>query len=59
TRLNSYYFLTATKPLKSNTYFEATTQYIFYPSATPFIEAIGGLNSSFSYVQDLQKPPRY
>ncbi|MFO2699222.1 hypothetical protein SCK24_12330, partial [Legionella pneumophila serogroup 7] len=41
TRLNSYYFLTATKPLKSNTYFEATTQYIFYPSATPFIEAIG------------------
>ncbi|WP_230310493.1 hypothetical protein, partial [Legionella pneumophila] len=57
TRLNSYYFLTATKPLKSNTYFEATTLYFFYPSATPFIEAIG-VNSSFSYVQDLQKPPR-
>ncbi|WP_106174750.1 hypothetical protein [Legionella pneumophila] len=44
TRLNSYYFLTATKPLKSNTYFEATTLYFFYPSATPFIEAIGDLN---------------
>ncbi|MFO2951287.1 hypothetical protein SDA29_14225, partial [Legionella pneumophila serogroup 1] len=42
-RLNSYYFLTATKPLKSNTYFEATTLYFFYPSATPFIEAIGNL----------------
>ncbi|SIR92959.1 hypothetical protein SAMN05421777_1485, partial [Fluoribacter gormanii] len=41
TRLNSNYLLTATKPLKSNTYFEATTQYIFCPSATPFIEAIG------------------
>ncbi|HHL3494031.1 TPA: hypothetical protein ACQ53F_002898 [Legionella pneumophila] len=41
TRLDSKYFLTATKPLKSNTYFEATTQYIFCPSATPFIEAIG------------------
>ncbi|WP_106174684.1 hypothetical protein [Legionella pneumophila] len=40
TRLNSYYFLTATKPLKSNTYFEATTLYFFCPSATPFIEAI-------------------
>ncbi|HAT9517873.1 hypothetical protein [Legionella pneumophila] len=40
-RLDSKYFLTATKPLKSNTYFEATTQYIFCPSATSFIEAIG------------------
>ena len=46
TRLNSNYFLTATKPLKSNTYFEATTQYIFCPSATPFIEAIG-MNKSY------------
>ncbi|MCW8471727.1 hypothetical protein OQJ19_13880 [Fluoribacter gormanii] len=41
TRLNSNYLLTATKSLKSNTYFEATTQYIFCPSATPFIEATG------------------
>lgn len=41
TRLNNYYFLTETKPLKSNTYSEATTLYFFCPSATPFIEAIG------------------
>ncbi|WP_230305520.1 hypothetical protein, partial [Legionella pneumophila] len=27
--------------LKSNTYSEATTQYFFSPSATPFIEATG------------------
>ncbi|MFO3211930.1 hypothetical protein SC371_15075, partial [Legionella pneumophila serogroup 2] len=47
TRLNSHYFLTATKPLKSNTYFEATTQYIFCPSATPFIEAIGIVINNF------------
>ncbi|MCW8443258.1 hypothetical protein OQJ05_04225 [Fluoribacter gormanii] len=46
TRLNSNYLLTATKSLKSNTYFEATTQYIFCPSATPFIEATGEPNSS-------------
>ncbi|WP_211248358.1 hypothetical protein, partial [Legionella lansingensis] len=41
TRLNSNYFLIATKPLKSNTYSEATTQYIFCPSATGSIEATG------------------
>lgn len=41
TRLNNNYFLTSIKPLKSNTYFEATTQFIFCPSATPFIEALG------------------
>ena len=48
TRLNSNYFLTAIKPLKSNTYFEATTQYIFCPSATSFIEALGHLLTIFS-----------
>jgi len=42
TRLNNNYFLTVIKPLKSNTYSEATTQYFFCPSATPFIEASGG-----------------
>lgn len=41
TRLNNNYFLTLIKPLKSNTYSEATTQYFFSPSATPFIEATG------------------
>jgi len=41
TRLNNNYFLTVIKPLKSNTYSEATTQYFFCPSATPFIEASG------------------
>lgn len=41
TRLNNYYFLTVIKSLKSNTYSEATTQFFFWPSATPFIEAIG------------------
>ena len=45
TRLNNNYFLTAIKPLKSNTYFEATTQYFFCPSATPFIEALGEYGS--------------
>ncbi|SNV48053.1 Uncharacterised protein [Legionella lansingensis] len=45
TRLNSNYFLIATKPLKSNTYSEATTQYIFCPSATGSIEATGGRGS--------------
>lgn len=41
TKLNNNYFLTAIKPLKSNTYFEATTQNFFCPSATSFIEASG------------------
>lgn len=41
TRLNNNYFLTVIKSLESNTYSEATTQYFFCPSATPFIEAIG------------------
>ena len=41
TRLNNNYFLTTIKSLKSNTYFEATTQYFFCLSATPFIEASG------------------
>lgn len=41
TRLNNNYFLTVIKSLKSNTYSEATTQYFFCPSATPFIEASG------------------
>lgn len=53
TRLNSNYFLTATKPLKSNTYFEATTQYIFCPSATPFIEAIGSSHFIFNLENEL------
>jgi len=44
TRLNNNYFLTVIKPLKSNTYSEATTQYFFCPSATPFIEASGYIN---------------
>ncbi|SNV08231.1 Uncharacterised protein [Legionella waltersii] len=48
TRLYNNYFLTETKPLKSNIYFEATTLYLFCPSATPFIEAIG------VSVQDMQ-----
>ncbi|HGK6652035.1 TPA: hypothetical protein ACK8SK_003104, partial [Legionella pneumophila] len=47
TRLDSNDFLTATKSLKSNIYFEATTQYIFCPSATSFIEAIGSEIMSF------------
>ncbi|MCW8470999.1 hypothetical protein OQJ19_10115 [Fluoribacter gormanii] len=51
TRLNSNYLLTATKSLKSNTYFEATTQYIFCPSATPFIEAIGPKRTSAKFVK--------
>ncbi|AWN75222.1 hypothetical protein [Legionella anisa] len=33
--------LTVLKPYKSNSNSEATTQYFFCPSATPFIEAIG------------------
>lgn len=41
TRLNYNCFLTAITSLKSNTYSEATTQYFFCPSATPFIEASG------------------
>jgi hypothetical protein len=41
TRLNNNYFLSVIKSLKSNTYSEATTQYFFCPSATPFIEASG------------------
>ena len=41
TRLNNNDFLTVIKSLKSNTYSEATTQYFFCPSATPFIEALG------------------
>ena len=41
TRLNNNYFFSLTKLLKSNTYFEAMTQYFFCPSATPFIEALG------------------
>jgi hypothetical protein len=40
-RLNNNYFLSSIKLLKSNTYFEAMTQYFFCPSATPFIEALG------------------
>jgi hypothetical protein len=45
TRLNNNYFLIVIKSLKSNTYSEATTQYFFCPSATPFIEASGQGNS--------------
>lgn len=41
TRLHNNYFFTVIKHLKSNTYSEATTQYFFCPSATPFIEATG------------------
>ena len=44
TRLNNKYFLTVIKSLKSNTYYEATTQYFFCPSATPFIEASGAID---------------
>ena len=45
-RLNNNYFLTVIKSLKSNSYSEATTQYFFCPSATPFIEASGGIYPS-------------
>ena len=57
TRLNYNYFLTAIKSLKSNTYSEATTQYFFCPSATPFIEASGRRWFMFSYYRDLLPKP--
>lgn len=37
-------FLSVLKLYKSNIHSEATTQYIFCPSATPFIEASGWKN---------------
>ena len=50
TRLNNNYFLTTIQSLKSNTYFEATTQYFFRPSATPFIDAQKKAEQELKYI---------
>lgn len=56
TRLSNKCFLTVRKSSKSNTCSEATTQYIFCPSATPFIEATG--QALRKYANKLQSNPK-